>query len=52
MILILIAGIIPTLIVTCYMQMGMMNTLKEREMEYAGVFKTGSRCNRQSGADL
>ena len=33
MILILIAGIIPTLIVTCYMQMGMMNTLKEREME-------------------
>ena len=33
MILILIAGIIPTLIVTCYMQMGMMNTLKKREME-------------------
>lgn len=33
MILILTAGIIPTLIVTCYMQMGMMNTLKEREME-------------------
>ena len=44
MILILIAGIIPTLIVTCYMQMGMMNTLKERgNGKYAGVFK-----NRQS----
>lgn len=32
MILILIAGIIPTMIVTCYMQVGMMKTLKEREI--------------------